>query len=49
MEEHTEPEREPEEEPADGASDESPAAETLPALPTDDDGELGDTDQHSDA
>jgi len=29
--------------------DTSPAADTPPALPADDDSELGDTDQHSDA
>jgi hypothetical protein len=40
----------PEEDDADiGASDDSPAADKLPALPSDDDAELGDTDQHSDA
>jgi len=31
---------------AEGGSD-SPAADTPPALPSDDDSELGDTDQHS--
>jgi hypothetical protein len=43
-----EPEDEPEEPGAEGGS-ESPAADTPPAVPSDDDSELGDTDQHSDA
>ncbi len=43
-----EPEDKPEEPGAEGGS-QSPAADTPPALPSDDDSELGDTDQHSDA
>lgn len=40
------PEDEPGEPGAEGGS-QSPAADTLPALPADDDSPLGDTDQHS--
>jgi hypothetical protein len=43
-----EPEDSPEEPGAEGGS-ESPATDTPPALPSDDDSELGDTDQHSSA
>jgi hypothetical protein len=43
-----EPEDRPEEPGAEGGSD-SPAADTPPAFPSEDDSELGDTDQHSDA
>jgi hypothetical protein len=43
-----EPEDQPDEPGAEGGSD-SPAADTPPAAPSDDDSELGDTDQHSDA
>lgn len=43
---HTAPEDEPGEPGAEGGS-QSPAADTLPALPADDDSPLGDTDQHS--
>ncbi|MDQ6776045.1 MAG: hypothetical protein M3071_07460 [Actinomycetota bacterium] len=53
MEEPAEREHDPDEEPTDdadiGASDHSPAADTPPAVPADDDSALGDTDQHSDA
>jgi hypothetical protein len=52
MEERKEQAGEPGEEPTDGdlaAPDESPAADTPPAVPSDDDSALGDTDQHSDA
>ncbi|MGI8863797.1 MAG: hypothetical protein ACR2JH_05255 [Solirubrobacteraceae bacterium] len=42
------PEDHPEEPGAEGGSD-SPAADSLPGEPADDDSELGDTDQHSDA
>jgi hypothetical protein len=43
-----EPEDQPDEPGAEGGSA-SPAADTPPALPSEDDSELGDTDQHSDA
>jgi hypothetical protein len=50
MEANREPERESDEEPTEiGASDQSPAADTPPAAPADEDSPLGDTDQHSDA
>jgi hypothetical protein len=42
------PEDRPGEPGAEGGSD-SPAADSLPGEPADDDSELGDTDQHSDA
>jgi hypothetical protein len=42
------PEDEPEEPGADGGTT-SPAADTPPGAPSNDDSELGDTDQHSDA
>lgn len=53
MEAHNQ-EHEPDEAPDEakpdiGAPDESPAADTPPALPSEDDSALGDTDQHSDA
>ena len=45
-----EPGDEPTKDEADGGDAQvSPAADTLPALPADDDAPLGDTDQHSDA
>jgi hypothetical protein len=43
-----EPEDRPGEPGAEGGSD-SPAADTPPAVPSEDESELGDTDQHSDA
>ncbi len=46
--EPTPPEDRPEEPGAEGGS-RSPAADVPPAAPSDDDSELGDTDQHSDA
>ncbi|MDQ6805260.1 MAG: hypothetical protein M3065_09915 [Actinomycetota bacterium] len=53
MEERNKEEQEPHETPADdadtGASDSSPAADTLPSAPAEDESALGDTDQHSDA
>ncbi len=53
MEERNKQEHEPDETPADdadgGDSDRSPAADTLPAAPAQDESALGDTDQHSDA
>jgi hypothetical protein len=52
MEKHSEQEseEEPDERTPDiGAPDESPAADTPPGMPADDDSALGDTDQHSDA
>jgi hypothetical protein len=42
------PEDQPDEPGAEGGS-KSPAADTPPAAPSDDDSALGDTDQHSDA
>jgi hypothetical protein len=42
------PENRDEEPGAEGGA-ESPAADTLPGAPSDDDSPLGDTDQHSDA
>jgi hypothetical protein len=42
------PENRPDEPGAEGGSD-SPAADSLPGMPSDDDSALGDTDQHSDA
>jgi hypothetical protein len=42
------PENRPDEPGAEGGAD-SPAADTLPGAPADDDSPLGDTDQHSDA
>ena len=44
--EDVEPEDLPEEPGAEGGSD-SPAADTPPGLPSEDDSDLGDTDQHS--
>ena len=44
--EEIEPEDRPDEPGAEGGAD-SPAADTPPALPSEDDSELGDTDQHS--
>jgi hypothetical protein len=46
--EEPKPEDRPDEPGAEGGS-QSPAADTPPAVPSDDDSELGDTDQHSDA
>ncbi len=43
-----EPEDRPEEPGAEGGA-QSPAADSLPAAPTDDDSDVGDTDQHSTA
>jgi hypothetical protein len=48
-ERHERDEAPPEEEDDVGAPDESPSADTPPALPADDDSALGDTDQHSEA
>jgi hypothetical protein len=42
------PENRPDEPGAEGGAD-SPAADTLPGAPADDESALGDTDQHSDA
>jgi len=42
------PENQPDEPGAEGGAD-SPAADQPPAVPSDDDSALGDTDQHSDA
>jgi hypothetical protein len=46
--EPTPPEDRPDEPGAEGGSG-SPAADTPPVVPSDDDSELGDTDQHSEA